>query len=118
MSQDNGISAERTSAEEEALNRAIKRRAWAYTLRVAPLIPFGPAISIFYLVLAAKTDQDQVLYGIPLLLAGSACAVVGFRRRLADLRATGDPTTRGTGLLFLAWAASVVGLTLPWYLAA
>ena len=88
------------------------------TQHATPLIPFGPAISSCYLVLAARTDQHQVLHGVPLLLAGSACAVVGFRRRLADLRASGDPTTRGTGLLFLAWAASVVGLTLPWYLAA
>jgi len=101
---------------EAALNRTAKRIAWWPLLKaVVPLVAVSTSLAVVYLVLGLASSQEQTLYGVPLLLAGLACAVVGLRRRLADLRSDDDPTTRGFGLLFLGWAATVVGMLLPWY---
>jgi hypothetical protein len=104
---------------EASLNRAVKRIEWWPLLRgIVPLIAVSASLCVIYLVLGLSSDQDQVLYGVPLLAAGCACAVVGFRRRLGEMRTSDDPTTRGYGLIFLGWALTVVGLLLPWYVVA
>lgn len=108
-----------TSPSEAALNRAVKRIEWWPLLRaVVPLIAVSASLAVVYLVLGFTSSQEQTLYGVPLLLAGLVCAVLGLRRRLAELRTSEDPTTRGYGMLFLGWAATVVGLLLPWYVVA
>ncbi len=110
---------QRVSPSEAALNRTVKRIEWWLLLRaVDPLIAVSASLALVYLVFGLTSSQGQTLYGVPLLVAGLACAVLGLRRRLAELRTSDDPTTRGYGLLFLGWAATVVGLLLPWYLVA
>ena len=102
---------------EEQLNRTVRRMAWWPLLRgVVPLIAVAAAISCIYVWLGLTTDVHEVFYGVPLLLAGLVCALIGLRTRYRDLHGTGDPHTRGYGSVFLGWGLVVVGLVLPWYL--
>lgn len=107
------------SSSEAGLNRSVKRVEWWPLVRgTVPLIAVSASLSVVYLVLGLTSDQEQVLYGVPLLAAGLVCAVAGFRRRLREMRTSEDPNTRGYGLIFLGWALTVAGLLLPWYLVA
>lgn len=102
-----------------SLNRSVKRMEWWSLLRgIVPLLAVSASLSVVYLVLGLSSDQRQVLYGVPLLAAGFACAATGLGRRRRELRTSADPTTRGYGLVLLGWASTVVGLLLPWYLVA
>lgn len=102
---------------EEQLNRSVRQIAWWPLLRgVVPLIAVAAVVSVVYVWLGLTSDVQEVFYGVPLLLAGCACALLGFRTRYRDLRSTDDPHTQGYGMVFLGWALTVVGLVLPWYL--
>lgn len=104
---------------DAALNRAVKRMSlWTLLRGIVPLIAVSASLAGIYLVMGLTSSQEQTLYGVPLLLGGLVCAVVGLRRRLADHRTADDPTTHGFGLVFLGWALTVVGMLLPWYLVA
>ena len=104
---------------DAALNRAVKRMSlWALLRGIVPLIAVSASLAGIYLAMGLGTEQEQTLYGVPLLLGGLVCAVLGLRRRLADYRTADDPTTHGFGLVFLGWALTVVGMLLPWYLVA
>lgn len=108
-----------SGAGEERVNVAVKRMERWQLLRAAlPLVCLSASIPVLYAVLALTSDLDEPLYGVPLLLGGLLCAVLGYRRRLRELRAPGEPTTHGYGLLFLGWALTAVGAVLPWYLLA
>jgi hypothetical protein len=101
---------------DEQLNRTVKRLEWWPLLRgIVPLMAVSAVLTVVYAVLGLSSDQEQVLYGVPLLLAGFVCSVVGFRTRVREMRISDDPTTRGYGLVFLGWLLTVVGLLLPWY---
>lgn len=103
---------------EEQLNRTVRQIAWWPLLRaVVPLIAVAATMSVAYLWLGATSDVQETFYGVPLLLAGCVCALIGFRTRYRDLRSTAEPHTQGYGLIFLGWALTLVGLVLPWYLA-
>lgn len=112
--------ADRTDEPDDAaVDRAVEDASLGVLLRaVVPLIAVSASLAVVYLVLGLASSQEQTLYGVPLLLGGLVCAVVGLRRRLAERRAPGTPTTHGFGLIFLGWTLTVVGLLLPWYLVA
>jgi len=110
----------RTTAadEDERINRGIKTAEFFQLLQGAlPLVLVSLTIAIGYAVIAATTEVDVVVWGIPLALGGFACSFLGYARRLREYATPDPPNTRGYRLLFLGWALTALAAVLPWYVA-
>lgn len=102
---------------EERLNHTVKRLEWWQLLRSAvPLIAAGLGGAVLYAFLAGGEDGlDAFWVGPPFMLAGSACAVIGYRGRLREISSPAESTARHYPWLFIGWALVVAGLMIPPY---
>ncbi|MFC6285785.1 hypothetical protein ACFP3Q_01015 [Nocardioides sp. GCM10027113] len=106
-----------TPREDEHLNRTVKQLEWWALLRVAfPLVFVGLGGAGLYGAFAWGPDGVKVFWlGVPLGLAGSVCAFLGYRGRLREISEPGAPTARHYPWLFIGWALVVAGLLIPPY---
>ena len=102
---------------DQQLNRTVKRLEWWQLLRSAlPLIAAGVGGAVLYAFFAAGADGVRAFWiGPPLMLAGSACAILGYRGRLREIRSPDEPTARHYPWLFIGWALVVAGFLIPPY---
>ncbi|MBD3917132.1 hypothetical protein [Nocardioides hwasunensis] len=82
---------------------------------VVPLVASGLGAAGLYAYLAASSGLAVFWLGVPLGLMGSACAVVGYRGRLREIRSPDPSTGRHYPWLFLGWAFVMAGLLIPPY---
>lgn len=102
-------------AEDEALNRTVKQLEFWQLLRGAfPLCFVGFGVAGLYGWVGFLDEHTRVfLVGVPLALAGSVSAIVGYVGRLREIRRPGEPTTQHYPWLFIGWALVVAGLFIP-----
>jgi hypothetical protein len=105
------------SAEDERLNRSIKQVEWWLLLRSAfPLVLAGLGVAGLYTFLATSSEGvEEFWIGVPLGVAGSLCALIGYRGRLREIRDPGEPNARHYPWLFIGWVLVVAGLLVPPY---
>jgi hypothetical protein len=98
------------------LDRTVKRLESQQLLRSAvPLIAAGLGVAGLYASFATSSDVPEFWIGVPLALAGSAFAAIGYRGRLREIRNPVPSTGRHYPWLFLGWVCVVAGLLVPPY---
>lgn len=118
---DTGPTADAASAAAQAspLDRTVRQLEWWHLLRSAvPLIAAGIGVAGLYAYLASTFDAAIYWLGMPLGLAGSGCAAIGYRGRLREIRSTRASTGRHYPWLFIGWALVAAGLLIPLYASA
>jgi hypothetical protein len=109
-----------TSAADERLNQTIKQLEWWQLLRSAvPLVGAGLGAAGMNASFAVVGEGVGVFWiGVPLAVAGSVCAVIGYRGRLHEIRKPGEPNAKHYPWLFIGWLLVVAGLLVPPYMLA
>lgn len=110
---------EAAPAATSPLDRTVKQLEKAQLLRSAlPLIAAGLGFTWVYAYLAASSGMRVFWVGVPLALAGSGCAAIGYRGRLREIRSPGPSTGRHYPWLFIGWALVLAGALVPPYASA
>lgn len=105
-----------TGRQPSPVDRTVKQLEWWQLLRSAvPLIAAGLGVAGLYTFFALSSDVPQFWIGVPLGLLGSACALLGYRGRLREIRSPQESTGRHYPWLFLGWVLVVAGLLVPPY---